>query len=78
MNSIKKIIAEKITNYFVDSNLTVESILEIFDTPPDPSMGDIALACFKLSKALRKSPSMIAGELADMFSASVTEGISKI
>ncbi len=39
----------------------VESMLE---TPPNPSMGDIAFPCFQLAKALRKAPPQIAAELA--------------
>lgn len=78
MDSIKKIIAEKIVSFYENTDLTVEAISEVFDTPPDPSMGDLALACFKLSKVLRKSPVAIAGELATRFSESLPEGISKI
>ena len=32
--------------------------------PPKPDMGDVALACFPLAKALRKAPPQIAGEFA--------------
>ena len=39
-----------------------ESMLEV---PPESKMGDWALACFKLSKALRKSPVAIADSLKD-------------
>jgi len=78
MNLIKNSIASKIVEYFSKDDLCVENILEIFDTPPDPSMGDLALACFKLSKVLRKSPVVIAGELAEVLSASLPEGVSKI
>jgi arginyl-tRNA synthetase len=35
------------------------------ETPPDRQMGDFAFPCFKLSKALRKAPPMIAGEIAE-------------
>lgn len=78
MNSIKVIIAQKIVDFYANADLTVENILEIFDTPPDSSMGDLALACFKLSKILRKSPVAIAGELAQAFSSSVPAGVEKI
>ena len=33
--------------------------------PPDPEMGDLALQCFPLAKALRRSPQQIAAELAE-------------
>lgn len=78
MDSIKKIIAEKILCFYESADLTVEAISEVFDTPPDPTMGDLALACFKLSKVLRKSPVAIAGELATYFSDSLPDGVSKI
>lgn len=47
--------------------VTVEKddILSLFEYPPDDSMGDIALPCFKFSKLLRKNPAMIAGEIKD-------------
>ncbi len=56
----KKYIAEKIV---IDgfSPLDIETFLE---NPPDSSVGDYALPCFRFSKALRKSPVMIANDLA--------------
>ena len=78
MNQIKKNIADQIVSFYDSANLSLDNILEIFDTPPDPSMGDLALACFKLSKVLRKSPVAIAGELAEAFTDSLPNGIAKI
>jgi arginyl-tRNA synthetase len=46
------------------SGATRESIAEQLDSPPDPALGDLAFPCFKLAKALRKSPPVIASELA--------------
>ena len=37
----------------------------MLEYPPDPTMGDLAFPCFKLSKALRKGPPMIAAMLKD-------------
>ncbi len=34
------------------------------ETPPDPTMGDLAFPCFKLSKELRKAPPAISQEVA--------------
>lgn len=34
------------------------------EMPPDPTLGDFAFPCFRLSKALRKAPPQIAAELA--------------
>ncbi len=34
-------------------------------TPPNAAMGDVAVECFSLAKPLRKSPQLIAGEIAE-------------
>ena len=47
--------------------LSVEEISSFIETPPNTEMGDFALPCFKLSKLLRKSPVMIAEDLAKTF-----------
>jgi arginyl-tRNA synthetase len=46
------------------SAATRESIAELLASPPDPALGDLAFPCFKLAKALRKAPPVIASELA--------------
>ncbi len=78
MNKLKQNIAKTILNCFQNSELTVENLLDSFDTPPSPEMGDIALACFKLSKILRMSPMVIASNLADQCSSNLPEGISRV
>ena len=50
----------------VDTGVQYEALLEV---PPDPKMGDFAFPCFRLSKALRMGPPMIAQKLADAFDA---------
>ena len=50
-------------------------IVEMLEYPPDSSMGDIALPCFKLSRTLRKSPGMISDSLCSSIS---DERIGKI
>ena len=40
--------------------LSAEEIFAMLEYPPDKSMGDIALPCFRLSKTLRRSPVQIA------------------
>ena len=50
----------------VISKCTGIEIVELktyIEIPPDENMGDYAFPCFKLAKALRKSPQMIATEL---------------
>ena len=43
--------------------VSTEEIEEAIAVPPDSSMGDYALPCFKFAKAMRKSPAAIAEEL---------------
>ena len=40
-------------------------VMDWFETPKDPEMGDVAFPCFRLAKAMRKPPNAIAAELAD-------------
>ena len=39
----------------------------MLEYPPDETMGDLAFPCFKLSRALRKAPPVIAAEVAKAF-----------
>ncbi len=48
--------------------LEVENIASFIEIPPETTMGDYALPCFKLAKILRKSPVVIAETLANGFS----------
>ena len=78
MTNLKQTLADAISKLINQPDVTAEKITECFDTPPAPEMGDIALACFKLSKLLRKSPMMIAEELSTALSSAPPVGISKI
>ena len=50
---------------FEDAQLPqIEAVAGALEVPPDTTLGDYAFPCFKLSKALRKSPMMIADALA--------------
>ena len=49
---------------FGEGLLSAEEIFGMLEYPPDSSMGDIALPCFRLSKSLRRSPVQIAEVLA--------------
>ncbi len=55
----KRYIAERIPVEGVSAN----EICDLLAVPPDPSMGDYALPCFRFAKILRKSPVAIAEEL---------------
>ena len=47
--------------------VTPEEIESYIVLPPDTSMGDFALPCFKFAKILRKAPNMIAEDLKNSF-----------
>ena len=57
---------------YIAKNLSIDGVSEqeVYDLialPPDNSMGDFALPCFKFAKVLRKSPVVIAEELSKSF-----------
>ena len=58
-------LADTVAKEFGEGLLTASEIFEMLEYPPDRSMGDIALPCFRLSKSLRKAPPMIAAALAE-------------
>ena len=58
------VLEEAIKTGFGDGLLSAADIYGMLEYPPDSSMGDIALPCFKLSKSLRRSPVQIADTLA--------------
>ena len=68
MLKIKEKLASMIVEQLVAVNpqieLSKEDIAGMLEYPPDASMGDLALPCFKLSKTMRRSPVQIATELA--------------
>ena len=61
------LLADCIKEKFGDGILTSDEIFAMLEYPPDSSMGDVALPCFKLSRSLRKSPQDIAKVLAESF-----------
>ncbi len=71
MISIKKKIAESISlgleKIKEDNGISADEIVSSLAYPPDDAMGDLALPCFKFSKALRLSPIVIAQKLAEGF-----------
>ncbi|MBR6917668.1 MAG: arginine--tRNA ligase [Clostridia bacterium] len=48
---------------FPDVDAEKENFFDMFEYPPDSSMGDVALPCFKLAKIFRKAPPLISAEL---------------
>lgn len=47
--------------------LSEEEIISLIEIPPSYDMGDYAFPCFRLAKAFRKAPNLIAEELASRF-----------
>ena len=68
MLKIKSEIAEKIyegvKKINPDAEICASDIAGMLEYPPDAGMGDLAFPCFKLSKALRRSPVQIAETIA--------------
>ena len=69
MQTIKKLIAEQITGAVLainpDAGLSATDVVGMLEYPPDANMGDLAFPCFRLSKALRRSPVQIAQSLCE-------------
>ena len=69
MQTIKLRIAEKIASAVLAINaeavLNAQDVAAMLEYPPDSNMGDLAFPCFKLSKALRRSPVQIAATLCE-------------
>ena len=62
MRNVKKEIAELLAAQV--ESLTAEDIEKLIEIPADPKMGDYAFPCFRLAKAMRKAPQMIAADIA--------------
>ena len=66
MQKIKELISSELQTKISElgGELTGQDILLMLEYPPDKTLGDVALPCFKLSRTLRRSPVQIAEELA--------------
>ncbi len=73
---IKSNLVDLIVKSIEKNNLVVNS-LDIYKTlvePPNPDMADLALGCFLLGKELKKSPVVVASELATFIQSSFSLG----
>ena len=61
-------IKEMLGDASADNIPAIEEIALMLEYPPNPEMGDLAFPCFKLSKALRRSPVQIANALSSALS----------
>ncbi len=60
-----ELLASAVKETFGEGLLSADEIFAMLEYPPDSSMGDIALPCFRLSRTLRKAPPVIASALAE-------------
>ena len=73
-----ELLAEAVKSSFGEGLLTAGEIFEMLEYPPDKTMGDIALPCFRLSRTLRKSPVQIAETLASAVKCEEFSGVSAL
>jgi arginyl-tRNA synthetase len=70
---IAKLLAERIAAQSADE------LREMIEIPQESRMGDYAFPCFRLAKALRKAPPLIAGEIAgDLCGAELFERVEAV
>ena len=62
-NKTAELLAAAVAEKFGENLLSKEEIFTMLEYPPDKTMGDLALPCFRLSKTLRRSPVQIAEAL---------------
>jgi len=66
-NKCAALLEDAVAKKFGEGLLSQEQLYSMLEYPPDSSMGDLALPCFRLSKTLRRSPVQIAEALAADF-----------
>ena len=76
--SIAQEIINALNTTMGDAGLSAQEIAGALEVPPDTAMGDFAFPCFKLSKALRKSPMMISDALATAVSADYLSKVESV
>lgn len=64
-NDLSIALTQAIKKVSPETELDASELSLMLEYPPDSSMGDIAFPCFKLSKSLRKAPSVIASMLSE-------------
>ncbi len=68
MKTLKKELAVKLGEVISQKfsvEIPADELISLMEYPPEASMGDIAIPCFKLAKTLRKGPPMIAAAAAE-------------
>ena len=82
MQTIKLRIAEKIASAVLtinaEADLHAQDVAAMLEYPPDSNMGDLAFPCFKLSKALRRSPVQIAATLTELLNDAAIDTVEAV
>ena len=82
MQTIKLRIAEKIATAVLainaEAQLNAQDVAAMLEYPPDSNMGDLAFPCFRLSKALRRSPVQIATALTELLNDSAIDTVEAV
>ena len=73
-----ELILSAVNDKFGEGLLSAEEIFGMLEYPPDRTMGDIALPCFRLSKSLRRSPVQIAEMIAGAISCDEFSSVSAV
>ena len=64
-NRLSEMLEEQIRAAFPGAEISAGDISDMLEYPPDSTMGDVALPCFKLSRTLRAAPPAIAAKLSE-------------
>ncbi|MGL5440676.1 MAG: arginine--tRNA ligase [Filifactoraceae bacterium] len=74
---LKKLISSEISK--IISEVEVDEIEKSLEIPPNNELGDFAFPCFRLAKEYKKSPNLIASELASkLFNENIFEKIEAV
>ncbi len=76
--SIASLIESGLEKAFGSAALDAAGIAAALEIPPDAALGDYAFPCFRLAKALRKAPPMIADQLAGAMDAPFLDRIESV
>ncbi|MGI6005008.1 MAG: arginine--tRNA ligase [Christensenellales bacterium] len=61
-----------------EAGIEAADVLQMIENPPERKLGDFALPCFKLSRALRKASPAIAQEMADIIRENLPEYLERV
>ena len=64
-NRLSEMLEEQIKAAFPGAEISAGDISDMLEYPPDSTMGDVALPCFKMSRTLRAAPPAIAAKLSE-------------